>query len=192
MSKKPPIAEKIARMSGKSTFRDFREGFGGVSTTDADVDIKLALGIARSSVGDVPVMVLELRYAKMLEHERAIRRVWDRELASQCGDPKADQRESHIVAVQRMAAALAIRRFAGARMIQHEIDQYAWMVRCRRRYLEDLMRECETWLDDKCKSASGAFMEAMTGIRRRNKARLLWRLRNERKVRRAARRAAAA
>jgi hypothetical protein len=178
--------QKIARMAGKTTFRDFREGFGGLATTDADVDIKLALGVSRSSVGELPVMVLELRYAQMLEHERAIRHAWDRVLASRCGS-KTDQREGHLVVMQRMAAALAIRRFAGARMIQHEIDQYAWMVRCRRRYLEDLMLECETWLDDQCKTASDAFMEAMTGIRRRHKARQLWRLRKERRERKARR-----
>lgn len=178
MSKRPPRTEQIARMAGKTTFRDFREGFGGIATTDADVDIKLALGMARSQVGEVPARVLELRYARMLEHEGAIRREWDKE------QTRRGARDKHAVAVQRMAAALAIRRFAGARMIQHEIDQYAWMVCCRRSVIEDLMRECETWLDDQCKTACDAFMEAMTGIRRGRKARKLWRLRAERKERR--------
>lgn len=174
--------EKIARMAGKSTFRDFREGFGGIATTDADADIKMALGMARSQVGALAVNVLELRYARMLEHERDIRRVWDAEQAR-----ALPPREKYTVATQRMAAALAIRRFAGARMIQHEIDQYAWMVCSRRRVLEDLMHECETWLDDQCKEAADAFLEAMTGIRRGHKARVLLRLRRERRERRARR-----
>lgn len=175
--------EKIARVVGRSTFRDFREGFGGIATSDPDADIKMALGMARSREGELAVMVLELRYARMLEHERVIRKAWDSEQAGQL----AGSREKYTIAVQRMAAALAIRRFAGARMIQHEIDQYAWMVCCRRRAIEDFMRECETWLDDRCKDAADAFMEAMTGIRRGRKARRLWQLREERKGRRARR-----
>jgi hypothetical protein len=166
----------IARIAGKTTFRDYREGFGGITTTDTDADIKAALGVARSREGDLAVRVLELRYVHVLDNERVIRRAWDEEQAN-----RTPARDSHAIAVQRMASALAIRRFAGARMIQHEIDQYAWMVRCRRRVIEDLMRECETWLDGLCKDAGDAFMEAITGIRHGRQER-----RKEQRTRRAA------
>jgi len=156
--------EKVARMGGKTTYKDFREGFAACSLMgDSDADIKAALGIAQRHVGAMAVQALETRYASMLHHERGLRRAWDRQLR----DAKSGKRSSHDAAVQRMSAALAIRRFAGARMIQHEVAEYAWMSCARREVIEQYMRDCGAWLDSLCGEAERAFLEALGGIRPR-------------------------
>lgn len=159
MSKKPPKTERIARMAGKTTFRDFREGFGGgLSTHDSDADIKAALGMARSKVGALPVQILETRYASSLQYERDLRWALDRMLKDE------GSRDSHGIAVQRMSAALAIRKFAGARMIQNEVAAYAWLVHCHRLVIEAYMHRCNDWMNDHCEKAKKAFLKAMADI----------------------------
>jgi hypothetical protein len=159
--------EKIARMAGKTTYKDFRDGFSATSLKgDSDADIKGALGLAQREVGSLAVMVLETACASTLLHERAIRRAWDRrlrELAVQAKEP----RSHHLVAVQRMGAALAIRKLAGARMIQHELADYAWLVHSRREYLEESMKACGAWLTELGGEAECAFLKAMEVIKPR-------------------------
>lgn len=157
--------EKIAKMVGKTTYKDFREGFGGTTFLgDSDADIKGALGIAQQAVGPLAVQVLETRYAGTLQHERGIRRAWDRHLA-ETAKRLGLKRDAHLVAKQRMAAALAIRQLAGAKMIQFEIAEYAWMTCSRRVDLEDCVNTCATWLDGMRSEAQEAFLAAMDVIK---------------------------
>lgn len=164
-------AENIARMDGKTTYRDFREGFAAVPLTrDSDADIKAALGMTQRRVGVLAVQALEMRYASMLRHERALRRAWERKLATDAAERK-HPRTSHTMARQRMASALAIRQFAGARMIQHEVADFAWLACCRRSALEDDMQACGAWLDELCHEAETVFLEVLDVIRPRRKHR---------------------
>jgi hypothetical protein len=154
--------EKIARMEGKTTYKDFRQGFASRSLAgDSDADIKMALGMAQRQVGALAVQVLETRYASTLKHERALRRAWDRKVREDAAAAKT-KRGSHDAAVQRMGAALAIRRLAGAHMIQHEVAEYAWMLCVRRETLDEAMRAAGAWLDGLCSEAEQAFIKALS------------------------------
>lgn len=102
--------EKIARLDVKSTYRDIRDGIGGNRANQletSDQDIAAALGLVRLSVGKAPVLVLETFYGSHVRHEAALRRLWA-DFSEQPSDP-AEARIRN-----RVAAALAIRQFAGA------------------------------------------------------------------------------
>lgn len=161
--------EKIARMEGKTTYKDFRRGFSSRSLAeDSDADLKAALGMAQRQAGALAVLVLETRYGSTLSHERALRRAWDRQVRDYRAK-SGESRASHTAAVQRMGGALAIRRLAGARMIQHEVAEYAWMLCVRRETLDEAMRAAGAWLDGLCCDAEIAFLEAMDAIRPRRR-----------------------
>lgn len=158
-------SEKIARMVGKTTYKDFREGFAGVSFLgDSDADIKHALGVAQRNAGPLAVQVLELHYAMALRHEMAIRKAWDRHL-DDLAKRSDSTRSQHIVAKQRMAAALAVRQFAGAKMIQLEVAKFAWTVNARRCDIDEQMRSCTAWLEALRGEAEREFLEAMSIIK---------------------------
>lgn len=162
--------EKIARMGGKTTYKDFREGFAsGTLQGDTDADIKGALGIAQSKTSPLAVQVLETRYASTMRYERVIRRAWDRHL-NDIAKRLELKRDQHTIAKQRLAAALSIRQLAGAKMIQLEVAEYAWMVNARRADIDDHMRACTAWFEDLRSGAERAFLEAMGVIKsERNK-----------------------
>lgn len=156
--------EKIARMVGKTTYKDFRDGFSGATLhDDSDADIKMALGMAQRQAGVLAVQVLETRYASTLMHERVIRRARDRHL-NERAKRLGVKRDQHTTAKQRMACALAIRKLAGARMIGLEVTEYAWMLCSRREDLDDHMRSAEAWLNDLCSTATDVFLTALEVI----------------------------
>jgi len=157
--------EKIARMMGRTTFRDFRTGFSPRSLAgDCDADIKVALGIAQQRAGALAVQALETRYASTLVHESGLRRAWERKLRLDAGGSGA-KRTPHAAAVQRLSSALAIRRLAGSRMVQHDVADYAWLVCSRRETVEREMRACGAWLDELCGEGERAFLTAMDVIK---------------------------
>lgn len=145
--------EKIAHMMGKTTYKDFRQGFAsGTFVGDSDADIKHALGIAQAQAGALAVQVLETRYASTLAHERAIRRAWEQ------------HRKDGATAtpVRRMAGCLAIRQLAGAPALSaREADEYAWMSGCASQTLEAEMQVCSDWLAGLCGDAKGVFLDAL-------------------------------
>lgn len=156
--------EKIARMVGKTTYKDFRDGFSGATLQDdSDAEIKMALGMAQRQAGVLAVQVLETRYASTLMHERVIRRARDRHL-NDSAKRLGVKRDQHTTAKQRLACALAIRKLAGARVMGLEVTEYAWMLCSRREDLDDHMRSAETWLNDLCTTASDAFLTALEVI----------------------------
>lgn len=160
-------AEKIARMVGKAS-RDFRDGFATVAplTHDSDADIKAALGMAQRRTSKLAVDVLELRYASSLQHERTIRRAWDRHLRDTAVE-RGLKREHAVIVKSRMGAALALRKYAGARMIQHEIKEYAWLTHVAHGELESAMQDTVAWLDTMRVDAERAFLEALDDVRDR-------------------------
>lgn len=160
-------AQKIARMAGKTTYRDFREGFSDARlVNDSDADIKHALGMAQQSTSALAVQVLETHYASTLQHERVIRRAWERRL-TEIAKKLEVKRDHRTIATQRMAASLAIRQLAGARMIQFDIAEYAWMVNSNRESIKDAMGRCTGWLEELRNEAESAFLVALDVIRPR-------------------------
>ncbi len=160
-------AEKIARMVGKQT-RDFRDGFATVAplTHDSDADIKAALGMAQRRVGPLAVQVLELHYASSLQHEHAIRRAWDRYLHNNAKEQGVKRPHDAIVR-SRFGAALALRKYAGARMIQQETKDFAWLLHVTYNDLESTVQDTIQWLDSMRMPAERAFLDAISDIRDR-------------------------
>jgi hypothetical protein len=66
-----------------------------------------------------------------------------------------------------MGAALAIRQLAGAKMIEFEITEYAWMVCARRQDLDDCVTRCSMWLSDLRRDAEREFLVAIGEVRKR-------------------------
>lgn len=106
--KRRPLVERIAGLDTKSSFRDIRDGIGGSSSYDSisDQDIAAALGVVKSKIGSIPVQALETYYASTLMHEHRLRAAWA-EYSERPDDDNANRIRN------RIAAALAIREFAG-------------------------------------------------------------------------------
>lgn len=159
--------EKVARMMGKTTYKDFRQGFSTRSLAqDSDADIKAALGMAQRAIGDrgaLAVQVLETRCASTLVHERALRRAWDRH-CKQAAEALGRQRgrnEQHEIAIERLGAALAIRYLAGAKTAKPDIDEWAWVLRTSQYNVDKAVRDCGAWLDELCWEAEREFLRAI-------------------------------
>ena len=148
-------AEKVARMFGKTAYKDFRDGFGTLNCLDADSDssIKGSLGIAQKNCGAIAVMALETHYAATLAYERELRRAWD----VHCGIAK----DPNSYPVRRLGVSIAIRQHAHVPMSQREIVEWAWVLRTRRETVEDAIRDAMIWLEDLTSRAASAFIAAM-------------------------------
>jgi hypothetical protein len=148
-------AEKIARMHGKTTYKDFRQGFAQVSRLDADSDsdIKAALGIAQHRAGNLAVMALETHYASSLEYQRELRRGWD----VHCGPPD----DAFSYPVRRLGCSLAIIEHAGRVATQREVKEWAWMLHTRTETIDGYIRAACIWLDELTGTAARVFLAAL-------------------------------
>lgn len=135
--KRKPAAERVARMVGSTTYRDFREAVGASRGLDPDELLKGALGFVAAHAGDLAAYALETYYAGTLRHEGRLRLLWEK------AKPDPDN-----VAFSRIASALAIREFAGTRSTQADMAEWAWLVHSRRDTLERRIAETVAWLDD--------------------------------------------
>lgn len=164
MSKKAPKTEHIARMIGKTTFHDLKEGFApGTFIGDSDADIKHALGLAQDNMGEAAVQALMTRFASTLAYERPLRRAWAkerREGAFASGANRGrDGRQAAII--DRVASALAIRELAGAALSKTEIEEWAWLLFTSQPTMTQAVRDCREWLDDMVRDAKDAFLGAL-------------------------------
>ncbi|GGA00329.1 hypothetical protein [Dyella caseinilytica] len=148
-------AEKIARILGKTTFKDFRQGFSTRLALDADsdADIKHALGVSQRMTGAMAVYALETHYASTLLHEHHLRRAWD----ALRGEPK----RSSDYPIRRLGCSLAIREHAGLKLSQKELKEWAWILHTNYEAIETSVRASGTWLDDITGRATVAFINAM-------------------------------
>jgi hypothetical protein len=148
-------AEKVARMMGKTAYKDFRQGFASQMQlgSDSDADIKHALGIAQKMTGPTAVNALETYYGSTLMHEQNLRRAWD----NVCGDPR---READYP-IRRLGCSLAIREHAGIKVGQKEMKEWAWILHTNYEAVESAMQKAGAWLDDVTGRACRAFIEAM-------------------------------
>lgn len=152
-------AETVARMVGKTTYKDFRQGFASSCSLadDSDADIKHALGIAQRLTGATAVYAMETHYASTLMHERSLRRAWD----AIKGEPKL----ASDYPLRRLGCSLAIREHAGIQIGQKEIKEWAWIVHANYEALEASIRTSGAWLDDITGRACAAFINALKEIR---------------------------
>lgn len=148
-------AEQIARMLGKTTYKDFRQGFSRTVSLDADSDsdIKGALGIAQKEVGPVAIMALHTHYASSLTYDGELRRAWD----LHCGKPH----DPSFYPVRRMGCSLAIVEHAGKKLSQREVKEWAWILHTNHSQLDAVQVEAMAWLQDLTHTALGAFLDAI-------------------------------
>lgn len=148
-------AEKVARMMGKTTYKDFRQGFADrlLLDADSDADIKHALGIAQKMTGTMAVYALETHFASTLTHEQHLRRAWD----ALKGEPK----RSSEYPVRRLGCSLAIREHAGLKVGQKELKDWAWILHTNYEAVESAVRVAGTWLDDITGRACNEFTDAL-------------------------------
>jgi hypothetical protein len=148
-------AEKVARMFGKTTYKDFRQGFAQVNCLDADPDsdIKVALGIVQHRHGHTALMALETFYASTLDHERELRRAWD----TFCGVPDDPQRYP----IRRLGCSIAIREHAHVPMSQREVKEWAWMLHTRSETVDAAIRAAMIWLENLTTAATATFVATL-------------------------------
>lgn len=148
-------AEKVSRLFGKTTYKDFREGFAQVNTLDADsdADIKMALSAVHRDNGQVAVMAFETHYASTLDHQRELRRAWD----DYCGKPDDPQ----FYPIRRLGCSLAIIEHASKPVTQREIKEWAWMLHTRGETIEEAIRAAMIWLEGLTGSATATFIRAL-------------------------------
>jgi hypothetical protein len=157
--KQKPIAERIARLAGVTSFKDPRQGGGGIPDL-SDIDIAAALGMVRSimrkhgDAAEVGPEVLETHYQGSLKHRNILRAAYLRA----CPPPK--EKGYVAVVVRRMAATLGVRMLAGAVFGRPEQTEYAYLCYVRRETLESEMALAARWYLDRLDEAYPAFMEA--------------------------------
>lgn len=140
-AKKRPMAERIAGLDVKSSFRDIREGIGGTSYgAFTDQDIAAALGLVKIAAGKLPVWALETYFGSSLLHEHRLRAAW-----AEHSETPDDLAESRIR--NRVAAALAIREFAGAETPASLLLEWAVLTAQPIERLRRNANEVSAWLE---------------------------------------------
>lgn len=148
-------AEQIARMLGKTTYKDFRQGFSRTVSLDADSDsdIKGALGIAQREAGHIAVMALETHYAATTRYEGELRRAWD----LSCGKPD----DPSFYPIRRLGCSLAIMEHVGLPASQREVKEWAWILHTNYERLDAATIAATSWLQDLTSTAMVAFLKAI-------------------------------
>lgn len=146
-----PVEERIAEFFGKTTYKDFREGFGGTRESLTARDFAQAMEAVEHEHGSLVPFVLETKYGSTLTHERELCRGWEKFFDKV--DPKAGKETKQF---SRFACTLAIRELAGASHSRAAMLQYAWIMCVRREALEAAVWLIGSWLDE----LAGAGVEA--------------------------------
>lgn len=122
-----PIAERIAKMLGETSFRDGQSGRGLAEVSHTDV--VTALGWVQQQEGMSVVQAMETHYGSTLRHEDALRRAW----STHAGEPA----KRHQRAVFRFCGALAVRKLAGAHYSSFDHTLYARLLVTERETIAD-------------------------------------------------------
>jgi len=144
MANDTKIEKRIAKLFGRSAYRDIREGFGGNGVDHealTDQDIAAALGMVVERMGRIASLVLETHYGSTLIHAPELRRAWEGRERQ-----KGDTREQ--VVLTRFAGELAIRELAGARHTSTCYAEYSYLIFSRRETLQDRVQDARHWLND--------------------------------------------
>lgn len=160
--KKRPMAERVAGLDVKSTFRDIRDGIGGsrhdqLSITDQDIAAALGLMHALDKKGRrmVPieaVLAVETWFGSTLRHEHRLRRIW-----ADKSELPGDVAENRIR--NRVAAALAIRTFAGAKV--DNLPEWSELMFTNVSEFKRRVTAVSQWLDDQLVVGVDALREKM-------------------------------
>lgn len=158
-----PRTERIARLAGSTTFKDFREGFGGKPLlVDADVCAALALCRTRRSdaecdTHDIGPEVLETYYGSTQQHRRLLVTAYLKHKG------KDDEPVTKVI-VRRMAATLAAQRIAGASHSRAQEAEYAFIVSTRLENLRDQIADAYGWYMEQHDTALPSFAKILKAI----------------------------
>ena len=144
MANDTKIEKRVAKLFGRSAYRDIRDGFGGNGVdheTLSDQDIAAALGWVVSKQGRIASQVLETFYGSTLMHAPDLRRAWEGRERQ-----KGDARDQ--VVMTRFAGELAIRELAGARFTSTCYAEYSYLLFSRRETLQQRVQDARFWLND--------------------------------------------
>lgn len=158
--KRRPTVERIAGLSAKSSYRDIRDGIGGGGRSFGgidDQDIAAALGLVQLSAGKLPVLTLETYYGSSLLHEHKLRAAWA-EHSEQPTDP-IDARIRN-----RIAAALAIREFAGAPTPDSLLEEWGTLTVQNAENVRRNVRAVLSWLESHRSHGYSRFKAAMADV----------------------------
>jgi hypothetical protein len=151
--KRKPLAESIAVLFGATSFRS-EFGGSGYSQDMPKEAIVRALGWVQQEQGSLPVWCMETFYAGTLRHEKPLMRSY---LA--LGEPK----EAHDKAIGRLTTALAIRSLAGQRYTPGMLEEYDFLLCCRKGRTRTQMATAEAWFNDHLSRGLREFKERIHG-----------------------------
>jgi hypothetical protein len=144
MASDTKVEKRIAKLFGRTAYRDIRDGFGGNGVDHEslnDQDIAAALGIVVDRQGRTASHVLETYYGSTDLHFAALRRAWeDRERKP------GDTREA--IVLTRFAGELAIRELSGHRYSSATYAEYAYLIYSRRESLQMRVNDARLWLNE--------------------------------------------
>jgi len=139
--KKKPMAERIAGLQCKTSFRDIRDGIGRGGTPElTDQELAAALGMVKTAIGPWPVFALETYYGSNLRYERRLRDEWSN--MRETADMSRDRR-----ILIRFSAAIAIRQFAGIVHIQSDMAEFSYLMALHPREFRKAVDGVLSWLE---------------------------------------------
>lgn len=142
MANDTKVEKRVAKLFGRTAYRDIRDGFGGSQTADlTDQDVAAALGMVVQRRGRIAALVLETHYGSTMMHARTLSREW---AGRECRPGDTYQR----ITLTRLAGETAIRELAGYRYGATEFEELAWLAQSRRDALQQRHKEAAGWLAD--------------------------------------------
>lgn len=160
-----PVQERLAAIEGSTTFKDLREGFGGIvnlTTQDlmaglAMVRDKTRIAITKGEATDNQLLcpeILETYFGSTQSYRGTLVRTYLEH---------AKVEEKHIVP-HRMGATLAAQMMAGVTFTQKQDAEFAFICNCRLMTLRDLRSHALQWFQELLDKAIPSFADALRDI----------------------------
>jgi hypothetical protein len=160
-----PVQERLASIEGTTTFKDLREGFGGIANlTTQDLMAGLAMvrdktrvAITKGEATDNQLLcpeILETYFGSTQTYRVTLVR-------SYLEHAKVDER--HVVP-HRMGATLAAQMMAGITFTQKQDAEFAYICNCRLMTLRDLRAHALQWYQELLDKAIPSFADALRDI----------------------------
>ena len=133
-----PIEERIASLFGQTSYKELRQGTGGVPSLCV-LDVAGAVGIVGTRQGKVAVMALETAYGSTDVHAEKLMRAWE--------DHERDAGRAQNLRLTRWGGYLAARELAGIRVSRTLLATFSYLNDTgRRENLDDAISAALRWL----------------------------------------------
>jgi len=160
-----PVQERLAAIEGSTTFKDLREGFGGiVNLTTADLMAALAMvrdktriSIAKGEATDSQLLcpeILETYFGSTQTYRVTLVRTYLEHAKVEPG----------YLVPHRMGATLAAQMMAGITFTQKQDAEFAFICNCRLMTLKDLRAHALQWYQELLDKAIPSFADALRDI----------------------------